>query len=265
MNCNINSNITIEEAIKFVEEKRLYLQELTEVKDIKKAFADIYTEFKNIFISKEILDKLEINMIYQENIYSKERTKKSINQTNDKVIKYLDRVLIELKHDNNDILTENIVICILKKIMINFYKHIEVMYEEPVHGKAGITNDMLSKIKILNEYDVQRILYSLIKPIFPSARVEVSNDTGFSTIRYDIFIEDYSTVIEVKCSRTSMTEKKLTEEIGSDIFHYKYNNIFFFVYDKEKIIKNIDAFSSTYNGKFGNKNINTIIIQPILL
>ena len=62
-----------------------------------------------------------------------------------------------------------------------------------------------------------------------------------------------------------MTEKKLTEEMGSDIFHYQYNNIFFFVYDKEKIIKNIDAFASTYNGNFGNKNINTIIIQPIVL
>ncbi|WP_158407995.1 hypothetical protein [Clostridium scatologenes] len=68
------------------------------------------------------------------------------------------------------------------------------------------------------------MLYSLIKPIFPEARLEVSNDTGFSTIRYDILIENLSSIIEAKCSRKSMTQKSLIEEIGSDIVHYKYNS-----------------------------------------
>ena len=112
---------------------------------------------------------------------------------------------------------------------------------------------------------MQRILYSLIKPVFPEARVEVSNDTGCSTVRYDIFIENYSIIIEVKCTRESMTERSLTEEIGSDIYHYKYRNIFFFIYDKEKIIKNKIAFENTYIKSFDQKSINTIIIQPVNL
>lgn len=62
-----------------------------------------------------------------------------------------------------------------------------------------------------------------------------------------------------------MTERKLTEEIGSDIFHYKYKNLFFFIYDKEKIIKDIDHFNKEYNKKINEKNINTIVIQPITL
>lgn len=262
-----NINGSREEAVKTIEEKILFLQEATEVNEIKEVFSKIYSEMKNIVASNEILDKLEMKMVYQDNIYSKERTKENIFIAKNKVIKYLSEVVLNIKNnlDNNNALSENIEINILKRILNNFYKHIEVMYEEPVHAKAGITNEVLSKIKIVNEYDVQRILYSLIKPVFPSSRVEVSNDTGFSTIRYDIFIEEYSTVIEVKCSRKSMTEKKLTEEIGSDIFHYKYNNIFFFIYDKEKVIKNIEAFGSTYNGKFGSKNINAIIIQPVTL
>lgn len=47
-----------------------------------------------------------------------------------------------------------------------------------------------------------------------------------------------------------MTEWSLTEEISSDIYYYKYNNIFFFIYDKEKIINNKMAFENTYNKKF---------------
>ena len=54
-------------------------------------------------------------------------------------------------------------------------------------------------------------------------------------------------------------------KIGSDIYRYQYNNIFFFIYDKEKIVKNKSAFENTYNKNFGQKNINTIIIQPVRL
>ncbi|WP_175559926.1 hypothetical protein [Clostridium uliginosum] len=50
-----------------------------------------------------------------------------------------------------------------------------------------------------------------------------------------------------------------------DIFHYKYTNIFFFVYDKENIIRNSTAFKNRYNTSFDKKNIETIIIQPITL
>lgn len=60
------------------------------------------------------------------------------------------------------------------------------MYEAPVHGKAAITKEKLDEIKIGNEYDVQRILFSLIKPIFPEARLEVSDDNGYGTSRYDM-------------------------------------------------------------------------------
>lgn len=92
----------------------------------------------------------------------------------------------------------------------------------------------------------------LIKPIFPEARVEVCDDTGYKIIRYDIIIEKYKAVIEVKCSRPSMSERTLSEELGSDAFHYKYTNIFFFIYDKYKVVKNKAAFIDTYNRIYNN-------------
>ncbi len=36
MECNINLNVTKEDAVKIIDEKILFLQELTEVSDIKK-------------------------------------------------------------------------------------------------------------------------------------------------------------------------------------------------------------------------------------
>lgn len=139
------------------------------------------------------------------------------------------------------------------------------MYQEEVHGNGTIRKEHLNAIQIGNEYDVQRILYSLIRPIFPTARLEVSDDAGYKAIRYDIKIDEYNLVIEVKCTRKNMTERNLTEELGSDAFHYKADHIFFFIYDKENIIRNVDVFTRNYKREksdFGT-NIEAIVNQPI--
>lgn len=260
-----------EESIKIINEQINLLKNLENISTIKEEFKGIVRKINIIMDSKEVSERLKSKAIYQENQYSIEKTKENILKAKERISDYLEEILDYIKNDVNELISDNnkfseeVAIRIIKNILNNFYMHIETMYEGNVHKKAGITKEDLEKIKIVNEYDVQRILYSLIKPIFPEARVEVSNDTGFSTIRYDIFIEKFSIVIEVKCSRTSMTERGLTEEIGSDIFHYKYTNIFFFIYDKEKIIKNRTSFINTYNGIFDCKNISTIIIQPKIL
>lgn len=271
MTHSINLKVDKEVSIKVISEQINLLRNLKDVSTIKQDFKYVIREINTILDSNEVIDKLKLKSIYQENEYSVEKTKQNILKAKEKVIDYLEDILDHIENNINELIdynnefSEEVAILIVKKILSNFYMHIESMYEDPVHRKAGITKESLEKIKIINEYDVQRILYSLIKPIFPEARVEVSNDTGFSTIRYDILIERFSTVIEVKCSRGSMTERSLIEELGSDIFHYKYTNIFFFIYDKEKIIRNITSFINRYNGVFDDKNISTIIIQPRIL
>lgn len=168
MECNVALNLSKEEALKVIDKNILLLQKITEVDDIKKALKEVHSQIKNILASREVLDKLDSKMIYQDNPYSKDRTKENILQAKERVIKYLDEIVLNIKSDfdTNDMLTENSAIIIVKRILNNFYKHIEVMYEEPVHGNAGIRSDILKSIKIVNEYDVQRILYSLIKPVF---------------------------------------------------------------------------------------------------
>ena len=96
------------------------------------------------------------------------------------------------------------------------------------------------------------------------ARAEVSEDTGYGTVRTDIFL-DAEHVIEIKCTRENMKLKKLTEEIEADIIHYSAKNIYFFLYDKEKIIENPMVFKKCYEEKIKEKNVHIIIHQPKIM
>ncbi|NQX63743.1 hypothetical protein [Paenibacillus qinlingensis] len=172
-------------------------------------------------------------------------------------------------HDNDEPLTFNqpVALLVIKQILKNFHLHLQSMYQDEVHGNAKIKKEDLNRILIGNEYDVQRILYALIRPIFPESRMEVTEDAGYKSVRYDIYVDDFNLAIEVKCTRASMTERHLTEELGADAFHYKTEHLLLFIYDKEKIIVNADAFKKSFKRektKFG-KNIETFVIQPIIL
>ncbi len=152
---------------------------------------------------------------------------------------------------------------IIGKILQHFNKHMEEMYHKPVHGKGTLQQENLNKITLGNEYDVQRVLFSLLRPLFPETRVEVAGDGGYKGYRSDLFFDTYDTVIEVKCSRPSMSERTLTEEIGSDAYHYTSKHVYFFIYDKERIISNVDAFCKNYSRPFETKQMKTIVIQPV--
>jgi hypothetical protein len=62
-----------------------------------------------------------------------------------------------------------------------------------------------------------------------------------------------------------MKLKKLTEEIEADMVHYSADHIYFFIYDKEKIIENPQLLQSTYENKVKGKRIHIVIHQPKLL
>lgn len=227
----------------------------------------------NFFHENSFALKFESEVIYLENRFSKSDTRLQIKKAINQGITFLKRLCDDILngvYDDVDVennIPKEIAIIIIKRIMDNFYKYIEAMYESQVHGKAKILKKDLDKIKIGNEYDVQRILYSIIKPIFPLARLEVPDDAGYNSVRYDIYVDEYDVVIEVKCTRNSMTERTLEEEIGSDIYHYQTKNVFFFIYDKDKIIKNVDAFIRAYTRREDDfdKNVDAIVIQPVLL
>ena len=93
------------------------------------------------------------------------------------------------------------------------------------------------------------IMLSVLSSVFPDARTESVQDSGHHAVRKDIVIDSKSAVIELKCTRYGMTERTLSEEIAADMIHYDCKRLFFYIYDKECIIRTPVSFKETYENK----------------
>ncbi len=205
---------------------------------------------KRTGMEPKYLQELEKRAFYYVNEYSEKDTLQNINEAKKRVTEYIYELMAgAVPHD------------LLLFVLENFYFFLENLLEREPNKKGGIQKEYLDAIRIKNEYDIQFFLYAYLKPLYPEARAEVSEDTGYSTVRTDIYIEP-DKVIEIKCSRKSMQVKKLLEEIEADIVHYSASNIYFFIYDKEKIIKEPLSLKNHFEKKIKEKNIHIIIHQP---
>ena len=79
-----------------------------------------------------------------------------------------------------------------------FIFFLEAFREAKPDKRASLTTENLQKIQIENEYDLQHLLYAVIKPLCPDARREVNDDSGVGTVRSDIKILSLNTIIEAK-------------------------------------------------------------------
>lgn len=209
---------------------------------------------------QETIREIGVKMHYTENEYSKEETKKS-------VLKALDAVscfLKETSQKSGSLISRDQAISLIERILNNFHMFYRAMFQNEVHKKGTLKQETLEVVKIGNEYDLQRMLYALLVPIFPTARMEVNGDNGYGGMRADIWVDEYKFIIETKCTRDSMKEKTLQEELGADGFHYQADMIFFFVYDKNRIIQNPAAFEKAFVRKkeVDGKEVRMVIMQP---
>ena len=208
---------------------------------------------KSLDMDPKCLMELEQRAYYPINEYSDKETRNNLDAATKRVIEYLEEIMTGSPADDQ-----------LLTVLDNYYLFLESLLERPPHKRGGIRKEQLSALMIQNEYDVQYLLYAYLKPLYPLARAEVSEDTGYGTVRTDIFL-DSEHVIEVKCTRNNMKLKKLTEEIEADMVHYSAGHIYFFIYDKEKIIENPQLFRNTYENKVKGKQIHIVIHQPKIL
>ena len=214
-------------------------------------------------LSLEQLQELNVKMHFIENEYSTEDSNKLLRSALNSTLKTLER--LNIGSTNESIYKSSFQV--IENVLSNFYLHLKAMYKYDVHKRGSIKKEDLNKIVINNEYDVQRILYSLLLPLFPNSRTEVNGDNGYSGIRTDIFFEEYNLAIEIKCTRNNMSEKQLTEELGSDSFHYPVKTLYIFIYDKVGLIKNPTAYKMAFKRDFDKdgKNIRLFITQPVTL
>lgn len=229
------------------------IKNVSDSSDFKWMICDLRTYMKNLGMDSRFLIEMEKRAYYLTNEYSSKDTSEKMEDAKNRVMEYL----IEIMDDGTD---EKLLIQVLE----NFYLFLENLIEREPHKRGGIQKKQLEYLKIKNEYDVQHLLYAYLKPLYPMTRLEVNEDTGYGTVRTDIFL-DSDHVIEVKCTRNGMALKKLTEEIEADMVHYSAKNICFFVYDKEKIIVNPFNFKTVYEEKMKDKKVYIIIHQPKIL
>ena len=205
---------------------------------------------------RNIVQVVEKNQRYIKNKFSDESTKESMMKAKNNLIKHLEDIRNrEMKYVNRQ--------QCLREYLHSFYLFLEAFRETNPHKKATLNFNCLQGIHINNEYDLQHILYSVLKPLCNDTRLEVCEDTGYGTVRADIKIPSLNTIIETKCTRQNMSYKKLIEEIEADIVHYKAEVIYFYIYDNEKIIKDKQNFEITFNKEFDGKRIEVIVLQPI--
>ncbi|SFW32636.1 hypothetical protein [Ruminococcus flavefaciens] len=109
-------------------------------------------------------------------------------------------------------------------------------------------------LRITDEYDVQDLLHSLLSLYYDDIRPEEWTPSyAGSSVRIDFVIPEIKTVIEVKKTRDSMTDKKLSEELIIDIEKYQKHpdceKIYCFVYDPDTILRNPAAIKKDLEEK----------------
>ena len=206
---------------------------------------------------------LKVKMHFVENEYSQIENRKALRRTTGDIVLFLQTISKESYNG----MQEKYELGTIEKVLENFYLYLHAMYQATVHGNGTLKQESLKQIKIGNEYDAQRMLYALLLPMFPTLRMEVNGDNGYSGMRADIYLEKYDLIIEVKCTRSTMTEKKLTEELGADAFHYHAKNLFIFIYDKDGMINNAEADKAAFyrTREENGKNVTMFITQPVQL
>ncbi len=230
------------------------LKRFREVQDAKE-FDVVLAATRDYFRESRLYDKaneLEKVGFYQKNSYSNINTNENAKEAAQRVIQYIENLLQPTERIND-----------LQEILDHFDLFLECLIQHKPNAKASIA-DVICQLRIENEYDLQHILYAFLKPIYHAERAEVNEDMGCGTVRSDILI-DQNNIIETKCTRTSMSEKRLREEISADITQYTAQNIYFYIYDKEKIIDNPQAFKQAYETITKEKNIYITIHQPKVL
>ncbi len=124
--------------------------------------------------------------------------------------------------------------------------------------------------EIVDEYDIQDIVYTMLKGSFPTLQYENPNQkSGITSSISDFTIDELRLFIETKYINDKEDGKRIQEECKKDLVSYSKqescNTIIFFIYDPNHCIDNRDAFRESLGNKFSDgKNsveITTIIIN----
>lgn len=124
-----------------------------------------------------------------------------------------------------------------------------------------------SSIEIIDEYDVQDLLHSILKLHFRDVREEeyTPSYAGSST-RMDFLLKAEKIVIEVKKTREKLSDKEIGQQLILDVAYYKNhpncNLLKCFVFDPENRVKNPRGLESDLNRLSDDSLSVQLLIRP---
>lgn len=174
--------------------------------------------------------------------------------------KYFSKKAVQITTYNN-LNSKDIIINILN----NFENAVKKVTDQSL--RYGKDKQQRTLITIKDEYDVQDLLYVILKSVFPEIKYEddICNYGG-SSKRLDFYLPKDGLIIEVK-EINNADDKKYTKQMKEDLQSYhvvnKLSDIIFFIY-APKAIQDVNSFlelqgEQTINGK--TFNVIVIVVQ----
>jgi hypothetical protein len=118
-------------------------------------------------------------------------------------------------------------------------------------------------ISLDDEYDIQDVLHVILRPHFPTIKIEevVSGNDTEKFLKIDFVVSDLKVAVECKCIRDIKHARSITKELNDDIQtyhrHQDCNYLIFFVYDQDLLISNPDTLEKNYTNEqtFGTRKM----------
>ena len=236
--------------------------------DIKEQFflSKIEPSLKRLLIENQSIDLTNPFSILVNKLFRiKDVSEKNINRALTEIINTdLDiHTLLLLEDIENQLLEVKFISKnpeqVLRDIFYNFPNAVQKIIKNRRKGHPDF--------EINDEYDLQDILYVIIKSIFPKMRdEEVTPKQGIKSSRIDFILKEEKILIEVKMmKKNDSNEKDFIEQLKIDIESYHtsewLDKLYCFVYDPFKKTKDISNFNDLNGDRTkGNHSYNVEVI-----
>lgn len=182
-----------------------------------------------------------------------EISKNEVDVQTQLLLEDLEKVLIKIKYINKN--SEEVI----RDVLSNFSNAIQKIIKDRRKGHLDFT--------IEDEYDVQDILYVVLKSIFPTLRDEDPiPKVGAKSTKIDLILREEKILIEVKMIKEKdSNETHFIEQLKIDFESYHeckwLDKLFCFVYDPHKKTRDISNFQDLNGDRTkGGHNFNVELI-----